>query len=597
VSGPTDPNAGEDRDLLRLAEAIADDATGLEHVTPDAATSPWLRHMAEIAETAQAFRGAAPAPAAPVPPLYRWGPLEVRRVLGEGSFGEVVAAWDPRLQREVALKLRREGAPGSARRWLEEARALARVRHPNVLTVYGADEHDGRAGMWTDLVSGRDLEAVLQQQGPFSAREAVAVGLDLCAALAAVHARGLVHGDVKTRNVMREEHGDSPGRIVLMDFGSASDASLAATAGRGTSVGTPLAMAPEVLRGEPATPAADLYSLGVLLFRLASGRYPVEAATLEELRGRLDRGEAASLRSLRPELPRSFVVVVERAIEPEPRRRFADAAAMERALLGALSGSTGRGAPRWRMPIAALALVLAAALAWRALRPPASERAAGPGPPGAPATDTPAPGRLAGAARPAVPGPAPVTLSVDATLFRSRAGDVAPLATGGEIEPGDRLFLQLFAPEKVHAYVLDEDGSGHETVLFPCAGADARNPLAAGVAHRLPGGGDTRELNWLVTSAEGRETFLVVISRRPLAVLERAVAALPAVTAGGEPQYASLGEGELGQLRGVARMVRDTLARAPGAPGRLASIARALGGRPDAGDFWIRLVRVENPND
>ncbi|HKQ18881.1 MAG TPA: serine/threonine-protein kinase, partial [Candidatus Eisenbacteria bacterium] len=212
-------------------------------------------------------------------PLFRWGPLDVLEKVGEGSGGEVFRAYDPSLETEFALKLRKtDDELGSATvvEFLAEGRRLARVRHPNVLVVHGADVHGGRMGIWTDLVRGKSLEAYLKHHGPLSAREASLIGLDLCRALAAVHAAGLVHRDVKTSNVMREEGG----RIVLMDFGSMTELPL--PGGRRTEAGpqgTPLTMAPEQLRGETAERAADLYALGVLLYRMVSARYPIEAQT------------------------------------------------------------------------------------------------------------------------------------------------------------------------------------------------------------------------------------------------------------------------------------------------------------------------------
>src|SRR5439155_25004873 len=102
---------------------------------------------------------------------------------------------------------------------LKEARHLARVRHPNVVSVYGADLADGWVGVWMELIKGRSLAELLESQGLFSAREATVVGMDLCRALAAVHAAGQMHGDMKAHNVMREDGG----RTVLMDFGTGKD--------------------------------------------------------------------------------------------------------------------------------------------------------------------------------------------------------------------------------------------------------------------------------------------------------------------------------------------------------------------------------------
>jgi len=293
------------------------------------------------------------------PALFDWGSLQVRRPLGQGSFGEVFAAWEPRLQREVALKLRRPEA--GTLRWLDEARSLARVRHPNVVTVYGADLRDGRAGMWTELVDGETLEDVLAARGPFEPGEAMRIGRDLASALDAVHRAGLVHGDLKASNVMLERAADatppaaaSPSitrRVVLMDFGAASTSTPGDGAAR---FATPTYAPPEVLRGGPATPAADIYSLGVLLYRLVSGAYPLQADSVDELAARHSRGEAVALARRRRGLPAEIVRVVERALAPRAEDRFASAAAMR----DALARSLGERVPRFG--IRTLAIVMSA---------------------------------------------------------------------------------------------------------------------------------------------------------------------------------------------------------------------------------------------
>jgi serine/threonine protein kinase len=278
-----------------------------------------LREIAALQDAIAQVRDAAPEEA-----LFAWGPLHVMEKIGEGSFAEVYRAWDPTLQREVALKLRRadlEGTQFGARRWIEEARRLARVRHPHVLAILGADEHDGRAGLWTELVAGITLEDWIAAQGPLGPREAAGVGMDLCHALAAVHATGLVHGDITTRNVMREGRAgaaDRSGRIVLMDFGSARDA----RSGDLVAFGTPVFMAPEVLSGDEPDARSDQYSLGVVLYRLLTGSYPVEPGPTDEMRARLQRGERT------PRAPRARAAgrassKIERACDPDRSLRFA----------------------------------------------------------------------------------------------------------------------------------------------------------------------------------------------------------------------------------------------------------------------------------
>jgi TolB-like protein/tRNA A-37 threonylcarbamoyl transferase component Bud32 len=266
----------------------------------------------------------------PVQELGSWGPLRLLEKIGEGAFGSVYRAWDTRLDREVALKLlHRLDAPRARETSgvVEEGRILAQVRHPNVVTVHGADRSDGRVGVWTEFIYGETVEQSLRERGTFGAAEATLIGLNVCRALSAVHRAGLLHRDIKAHNVMRE-HG---GRIVLMDFGTgipyrdSSDS----TAGL---AGTPLYMAPEVLDGGEATVRSDVYSVGVLLYHVVTGSYPVVGHTVQEIRGKHSRRERILLRDARPNLPEDFVRAVERALSPEPDRRYESAGAMEAAL-------------------------------------------------------------------------------------------------------------------------------------------------------------------------------------------------------------------------------------------------------------------------
>src|SRR6476469_8539265 len=202
--------------------------------------------------------------------LARWGPFERLQRVGRGSFGEVYRAFDPTLQRHVALKLLLPGAlnrDDEAAALLREARAIARVRHPNVLPIYGVDRHEGRVGFWSDFVKGQTLSELVTVQGAMGAREAALIGIDVCRAAGAVHAAGFLHRDIKAGNVMREEGG----RILLMDFGLTHEHGTGEDAS-----GTPAYMAPELMLGQAATIATDVYAIGVMLFYLLSKQYPVE---------------------------------------------------------------------------------------------------------------------------------------------------------------------------------------------------------------------------------------------------------------------------------------------------------------------------------
>ncbi len=159
------------------------------------------------------------------------------------------------------------------------------------------------------------------------------MGIDLAHALAAVHRAGLVHRDIKAQNVMREEGG----RIVLMDFGAGRD--LHSREDRPLSVaGTPMYMAPELLAGQPATPSSDLYGLGVLLYHLVTGEFPVEAQTMGELKAAHAAGRRRHLRDVRPDLPAAFIQAVESATAALPSARVSSAATLEHDLARVLQG-------------------------------------------------------------------------------------------------------------------------------------------------------------------------------------------------------------------------------------------------------------------
>lgn len=362
-----------DRRRVALASAIADGVRiDWDEILRDRelASDPELvEHLRALERVARLHRehlgdprgeGSAPsaAPAAIAP--FRWGALDVQERLGSGAFGDVYRARDTRLGRDVALKLLHPGLSrhaAHAELMLHEARLFARVAHPNIVTVYGAEKHDGRVGFWMEIVHGRTLSQFLADEGPLAAEEAARVGIELCRALAALHRAGLVHRDVKASNVMRA----AGGRIVLMDLGAGTDLSPGAAAHPPVS-GTPLYMAPELLRGEAMTPRGDLYALGVLLYHMATGDFPVHGSTMAELSEAHAHNDSRHLRDERPDLPDWFVAVVERALATDPQARFGTAGEMEQALrAGALLPSAFAAAPARSGGRAALALDSAAA--------------------------------------------------------------------------------------------------------------------------------------------------------------------------------------------------------------------------------------------
>jgi len=338
---------------LRLIAAVAafNESVQSEDADPDLLTSVTLART--VAGDRPVFADAEREEPA-LSPGTRWSHLEILELIGRGAFGAVYRARDTRLDRIVALKILAGEPPTSQDEVVREARLLARVRHSNVVTVYGADRIGGRVGIWMEYVPGETLNHILKERGVLGAREAALIGIDLCRALSAVHAAGLVHRDVKLANVMRAEGG----RIVLMDFGLGREtprSRVPRPRAPGLS-GTPLFMAPEVLRGGQEDARSDVYSLGVVLFALVTGKLPVGAPSLPDLQARHERREIRRAGDLRADLPESFGLVLDRALDPDPSTRFHTAGEAEKALLTSLgatvaSAAENRGtAGRWLLP-------------------------------------------------------------------------------------------------------------------------------------------------------------------------------------------------------------------------------------------------------
>lgn len=367
----------KDTRLGILASAILD-GTPVDWPTIESTGDPGdealvqqLKVVAEIAalhRNLDPTRSSAPQPVADLDqtrPAIAWGHLRLLEPVGRGTFGEVYRAWDTHLDREVALKLLRTGpvaedpsvSLSDPARVVNEGRLLARVRHPNVITVYGAEPRDGRVGIWMEFIRGKTLHQIVEEQGAFGARETATVGIDLCHALAAVHRAGLLHRDMTARNVMREQGG----RVVLMDFGAGHEYSGTSSA-RSEVLGTPLYMAPELFAGGLADQRTDIYALGTLLYYLVTRGFPVTGRSLGDIRDAHARGDRARLRDARPDLPSAFVKAVEQATAANPSERFATAGDLEAALDAATRGATITAPAeattrRWGLAIAAAAVV------------------------------------------------------------------------------------------------------------------------------------------------------------------------------------------------------------------------------------------------
>ncbi|WP_395373642.1 tetratricopeptide repeat protein [Marinicella sp. W31] len=244
--------------------------------------------------------------------LFSWGHLQVIEPIGSGNFGEVFRAFDSLLNRDVALKLLKaeQMSATQSRHFVAEVRSLAKVRNAHVLAIHGASVDDGRVGFWADLLSGDTLADTTVDYS--SEDQLLAVTEAITDALAAVHQAGLIHGDVKLSNVMRQDDE----KITLMDFGAGGEIDMTSSL-----TGSPLLMAPELFDDQPKSAASDVYSLGVMLFKLATGEYPVKAKNLLEVMQAHKNRDYVSLKELRPDLDRQVRVMIDQMLSTEPADR------------------------------------------------------------------------------------------------------------------------------------------------------------------------------------------------------------------------------------------------------------------------------------
>ncbi|HEX5963759.1 MAG TPA: serine/threonine-protein kinase, partial [Gemmatimonadales bacterium] len=264
-------------------------------------------------------------------PQYR-----LERELGRGGMGVVFLATDTTLDRQVAIKVvHPELAPHESitRRFLAEARTIARLRHPNIVAIHAAGSADGLLYYVMDEVAGETLRQRLDRDGKLGSEETARIVLDLAAALDAAGRAGVVHRDVKPENVLLDA---ATGRALLADFGIAravaAEASGSST-GQGVAVGTPVYMSPEQAAGEEIDTRSDLYALGIVAYEMLAGHPPFQGPHRVVVSKHIAE-RPVPIDRLRPDAPKELAGAVMRALEKQPSGRWQTGEELRQAITG-----------------------------------------------------------------------------------------------------------------------------------------------------------------------------------------------------------------------------------------------------------------------
>ena len=289
-------------------------------------------------------------------PGTRLGPYEVRSFISAGGMGEVYAAFDPRLGRQVAIKVLPPALAELSefrRRFERETQAISRLNHKNICTVYDTGTHEGRPYIVMELMEGETLEQLLPA-GPLPAERVVHVAIQVADALDAAHRQGVIHRDVKSSNIFLNARGDAK----VLDFGIAKMVAAGVEAGRdtdagltrsGTPLGTLAFMSPEQARGEEVDARSDLFSLGVVLYEMLTGVTPLRGTATSIIAQLVSPDPIPGPRAVAPSVPAELDRIICRALEKDRSLRYQTAADLLADLRGLRRGlGAGGGLPSER---------------------------------------------------------------------------------------------------------------------------------------------------------------------------------------------------------------------------------------------------------
>ena len=272
----------------------------------------------------------------------KFGPYEILARLGRGGMGLVFRAWDGRLHREVALKLLHNEypVPGSRERFLQEARAASALNHPNICTIFDIGDQDGAPYLVMELMEGQTLKARIDHS-PIPLDEIVLYSQEITGALGAAHARGIIHRDVKPANIFLVDKPTGGCQIKVLDFGLAKvdhaiygalDQRARHITSDGATVGTVAYMSPEQARGEFLDPRTDLFSLGVVMYEMATRHVPFPGATSALAFVQLLQHEPEHVRDWNEAVPKDLEKLILKLLCKDPAQRYQNASELSTAL-------------------------------------------------------------------------------------------------------------------------------------------------------------------------------------------------------------------------------------------------------------------------
>ncbi len=268
--------------------------------------------------------------------MEKVGRYQVRELIGEGAMAKVFKAYDPDIDRELAIKFLKSQLRGDSEyhtRFLREAKGAGVLSHPNIVTVFDVGDEGGHPYIAMELIEGPTLGDLTQGQKPLPVRTVIEIGIQLVKALDYAHKKGIVHRDVKPGNIMMIRDTTT---IKVADFGICRiDNSEATQATQvGNVLGTPNYMSPEQVLGEKVDSRSDLFSAGVVLYQLLTGHLPFDGETLISVAYKITKTEPPSLDKLRPDVPLALRRIVDRALKKQPEKRFQTGDEFAAALIG-----------------------------------------------------------------------------------------------------------------------------------------------------------------------------------------------------------------------------------------------------------------------